>query len=78
MEKAINKLGNVHFMPTVPTYKAPAIAETIVNDEGDEVYILENGNTSLKSRYDAIWNPIAGKVNMKGRGETIESKQRRY
>ena len=78
MEKASNENGNVRFFPTVPTYTAPKIAHDFVDDDGELNYALENGNTTLASRYNAIWNPCKGIVNMKGRGNTIESKQRKY
>jgi len=78
MTKGINTHGSVVFTASVPTYTAPAISETFIDDENNKVYMLANGNTQLADSYDRIWNPTKTKVNMKGKGTTIESPQRKY
>ena len=50
------------FHPAVPTYTQPKVLESYINDEGEKMYILSNGRESLAERYDAIWNPIKGKI----------------
>jgi len=36
-------------------------------DDGEITYVLEGNKTILKDRYDAMWNPPKGVVNMKAR-----------
>lgn len=71
---------NLHFNISVPTYLPPKIEETIIGDDGEEIYILANGNTSLKSRYDAMWLPTKGKINTdkKYKGENPDKTKEHY
>lgn len=62
MRKIVANGRSVDFRADVKTYNKPAIVDTITNDEGIEVYVLENGNTFPKEKYDAIWNPVKGVV----------------
>lgn len=78
MNKAINQNGNITFHPQVKTYLPPIISHDFIDDNGELNYALQNGNTTLASRYNAIWNPCKGTINPKGKGGRIDSKQRIY
>jgi hypothetical protein len=76
MTKITDKGGNIHFHAVVPTYTAPAISERFFDDNGEENYILENGHTTLANQYNNIWHPCKGKIDMKAKGDMIDSPQR--
>lgn len=49
------------FMSNPTPSKKANIAPIVIGDyiENDEVwYVLENGNSILKTKYDSIWHPI--------------------
>lgn len=54
--------GNVGFSPDVKYHTAPKVVDSFIDDEGEKVLVLANGNTTLESRYNALWNPLKGKV----------------
>ena len=66
-----NKNGNLNFHASVPTYLPPKIVDEFIGDDGEKHYALSNGNTTLASRYNSLWNPTPGKVNWNGKGDTI-------
>jgi hypothetical protein len=70
--------GNTVFHPSVKTYLPPTIKDEFVSDEGERTFILSNGNTINADKYNAVWNPPKGIVNMKGKGERLDGKQRIY
>ena len=72
------KNGSVNFHASVPTYKPPVIVDQFCDDDGEINYVLANGHTSLASRYNSIWHPAKGIVNMKGKDEPIGNKQAKY
>ena len=53
----------VGYKANVKSNTAPEVAEQFIDDEGEVQYILSNGNTQPKLKYDAIWNPKKGIVN---------------
>ena len=55
--------GSTNFHAQVKTYLPPVIVDQFQDDEGRETYVLANGNTSLKEKYDQIWLPTKGKCN---------------
>lgn len=77
MTKTTNN-GSVNFHATVPTYLPPVISDQFVDDYGELQFILANGNTIPANRYNSMWHPIKGIVNMKCKGDRIDGKQRIY
>jgi len=73
-----NKNGSVNFHAEVKAYTAPKVVDSFNDDKGEENYILENGNTIPATRYNAIWNPVKGVINLKGKGERVDGRQRIY
>lgn len=69
MEKAINVNGNVVFKPHVRTYHQPKVVDEYMDDDGENHYVLDNGNTQLKRLYDSLWHPIKSVINWKSKGE---------
>jgi hypothetical protein len=67
----------VDFKANVKSVTAPVIVDTITGDDGEESYVLENGNTFPKEKYDALWFPSRGKMNLhsKFKGNPIGSKK---
>jgi hypothetical protein len=55
--------NNVEFKANVKSYTPPLVIDTFMDDDGNENYLLANGNTSLADRYNALWNPKKGVVN---------------
>lgn len=70
--------NGITFIPKVPTYTPPVIVDQFCDDDGELNYVLANGHTSLASRYNSIWHPAKGIVNMKGKDEPIGNKQAKY
>ena len=54
--------GNTTFHPECKCYTAPKVLESFIDDNGDKVLVLANGNTTLETRYNSLWNPLKGKV----------------
>lgn len=61
--------GSCNFHATVPTYTKPKVIDKYMDDEGEEVYVLDNNRTSLASKYNQLWNPIRSEINWKSKGE---------
>lgn len=72
------KNGSVNFHASVPTYKPPVIVDQFCDDDGELVYVLANGNTSLAKLYNNLWNPTKGIINMQSKGERIGSPNQIY
>lgn len=72
------KNGSTDFHAEVKAHTAPKIVDSFNDDAGEENYVLSNGNTTLASRYNAIWNPCKGTINPKGKGDRIDAPQRIY
>lgn len=53
--KVIKGKGTSDFRAEVKSQTAPVVNDQFTDDEGVEQYILENGNTIPKIRYDAMW-----------------------
>ena len=70
--------GNLIFHATVKTYLPPIIAHDFIDDDGELNYALSNGNTTLASRYNAVWNPPKGIVNMKAKGRNPDRTRIEY
>lgn len=76
MKKVIYEDTNHHSVE----YKAerkinikPIITESYVNDNGDVMLILSNGNQMLSDAYKAMWEPAKGKILPKTcRGDGID------
>lgn len=72
------KTGVTDFKPERKSYTEPKVIDTFIDDTGEEVYVLENGNTVSKTRHDAIWKPSKGTVKAKGfKGEAISQPQKK-
>lgn len=69
--------GNLIFHAEVKSYLPPVIVDQFQDDEGEENYILANGNTCLKDRYDQLWLPTKGKCNFdkKYKGENLDTRK---
>ncbi len=61
--------GNVNFHANVKSYLPPLIVDHFIDDNGEKNYVLANGNTTLESKYNSLWMPVKGIVNMKGKGD---------
>ena len=60
-------------------YTAPQIEQEIMQDDGEMVYILKNGNTQLKNSYDAMWGQPKGTILPKGtKGTSIDPRSNYY
>lgn len=64
-----SKDGNVDYKPTVPYNVAPKILDEVVMDDGELHYVLDNGRTSLASRYNSLWHPTKQIVNWNAKGD---------
>ena len=61
--------GNITFHADTKMYTAPKVIDSFMDDNGDKVLVLENGNTTLETRYNSLWHPCRGIVkpeNYKG------------
>lgn len=58
--------GEVIYHPQRKENVAPVIVDTIEGDDGVVSYVLENGNTIPKDRYDSLWLPQKGKIRPLG------------
>jgi len=56
---------SIDFKADKASQTAPVIVETITDDDGTEMYVLENGNLFPKLRYDALWFPVKTKIKPK-------------
>lgn len=56
------------FHPSVPMHVAPKVLEQYMNDEGDIIYVLDNGRESKQILYDAMWKKPKGTINWKSKG----------
>ncbi len=54
--------GNVNYHATCKMYTAPKVIDSFINDEGEKELVLENGNTTLESRYNDLWHPVKSKI----------------
>ena len=72
----VGKTITTDFHADVPTYKQPKVLESYINDEGEKMYILDNGRETLAERYNAMWNPIKGKIitDKKYKGEGLDGR----
>lgn len=68
----------VNYHANVKTYHKPTVVETYMDDDGDEVYILSNGNTQLSVLYNNLWNPAKTKINWKSKGENPDKTKSHY
>jgi len=69
--------NNVDYKSTGrPAMTAPKILDKYMDDEGNEVYVLPDNRTQLAMAYNALWNPVRGVINPKGRGENPDSRRR--
>lgn len=60
---------NIEFVSTGrKAYTAPEIKESFVDDEGNVIHILANGNTQSDASYMAAWGRPKGKINWKAKG----------
>lgn len=69
---------SIIFKPEVRTYLPPVIVDQFCDDDGELVYVLANGNTSLAKLYNNLWNPTKGIINMQSKGERIGSPNQIY
>lgn len=60
------KSHNVDFKANVKVHTAPKIEESFVNDEGEIVHILANGNTQTDTLYMQMWGTPKGAIKPKG------------
>ncbi len=73
MQKVSKHLGgitpSVDYRATVKSNTAPDILDSYINDDGELVYVLANGNEALSVKYDAIWNPPKSAIKPYSKGE---------
>jgi len=70
--------GITNYHASRKTYTAPDIAESYLNDAGDIIHILTNGNELSDNNYMKHWGKPKGKVNWKSKGEAIQHPQQKY
>lgn len=69
------KSNNTDFKANVKSYTAPKILESFVDDAGEIVHILENGNTQTDSLYMKMWGTPKGKIKPKGyKGNSLDKR----
>lgn len=73
-----NSNGNTNYHAERKVNTPPAIIDQFVDDDGELNYVLDNGRETLANRYNSLWHPTKKIINWKAKGETIESKQRKY
>ena len=78
MQKSINVNGNTTYSPKVPTYRQPVIVDQFLDDNLELNYVLASGNTTLANRYDSMWNPKPGIVNMKAKDGNPDKRRITY
>lgn len=61
------KNSTVDFVPKVKSHTAPEIAESYVNDLGDIIHILTNGNELAELDYLKHWGQPKGSINLKAK-----------
>ena len=66
-KKIINHNGSisVEYKANVPFHTAPKIESVFTDDEGNDNYILLNGNTTLVEKYNALWGMPKGQIKPK-------------
>ena len=69
--------GSLVFTANVPTYLPPKIMDEITMDDGERHYVLDNGHTTLVSKYNSLWHPKPGIVNhnKKYKGDNPDKRQ---
>ena len=72
----IGKTPTTNYHAEVKTWVAPRIEESYMNDEGEIVHILANGNTSLATKYAAMWGVPKTKIHPKGyKGKDLDGRR---
>ena len=57
------------FRADVKAHYKPVIVDSFIDDTGEKILILSNGRETKETTYNALWNPLKGIVNWKGKGE---------
>lgn len=66
------------FKPEKKTYTMPIVVDSFVDDEGESILVLENGNTISELKFNALWKPAKLQVIKKGhKGESIRPIQQK-
>jgi hypothetical protein len=75
MKKQKNNIsGSVDYKAEKKSYTAPVVVDEILSDDGEELYVLENGNTIPKLRYDSMWKVPKNKILPKNYRVDLNSK----
>lgn len=75
MKKQKNDIsGSVDYKAEKKAYTAPLVVDEILSDDGEELYVLESGNTIPKLRYDSMWNIPKNKILPKNHRVDLNSK----
>ena len=80
MRKVITKKDsgnshNVDYKANVKENTAPKIMESFIDDDGEIIHILENGNTQSDISYMKMWGIPKGKIKPKSfKGKGIDSR----
>jgi len=70
----IKKNGAVNYHAERRFYVAPAIKESFIDDNGNIQHVLNNGNTVSEINYTNMWGKIKGKINLKSKGKSPDSR----
>lgn len=62
------------YVPARPTYTAPVIMESYVDDKGDIQHILASGNTLSENNYVKHWGQPKGKINLNAKDKSIDGR----
>lgn len=81
MKKIITKTGesashNVTFQATRIAHTAPVINFSYVNDDGEVIHVLVNGNELSDKNYMLHWGQPKGVINWKSKGENPDTRKR--
>jgi len=81
MKKVITNFGegashNVSYKPDRPTHTAPVINFSYVNDEGEVMHQLVNGNELSETNFIKHWGQPKGKINMQAKDLNPDPRKR--
>lgn len=62
------------FKPQVKTHTAPEIAESFIDDKGDMIHILTNGNQLSENNYIKHWGIPKGVINLKAKAPGLDGR----
>lgn len=78
MRKQTYKAGGItttDYRANVPYLTQPKVLESYLDDDGERVFILDNGREQPEVKYNAIWGKVKTKIMPKSyKGENCDSR----